>query len=126
MMNEDQKAWVKETLDCTVKELIAQGLFEGIVVEAKPSWAFPGQILIGKIQDKGNQAGFHWFIGGNLPTDCIASSVALTARDAARHFSLKWQLEAGKKGAEGEELARQAEGLYELTDEPGLWKERVG
>lgn len=126
MTNEGQKAWVKETLDCTVKELIAQGLFESVVVEAKPAWAFPGQILIGKIRDKGNQAGFHWFIGGKLPTDCIASSVALTARDAARHFSLKWQLEAAKKGAEGEELARQAEGLYELTDEPDLWKEKVG
>ena len=126
MTNEAQDAWVKETTGRAVKELTAQGVLESVLVEAKPAWAFPGQILIGKVRDQGDRTGFYWFIAGMLPTDCIASSVAPTARDAARHFSLKWQLEAARKGEEGEELARQAEGLYELTDQPELWKERVG
>lgn len=123
MIDEEMKAWVRDTLDRTVKELTTRGLFESVVVEAKPAWVFPGQILIGKIRGQGNELGFYWFIGGNLPTDCIASSVASTPRDAARHFSLKWQLEASKAGADGEELARQAEGLYELADEQSLWTE---
>ena len=126
MTDEDRNTWTRKTLERAVKELTAKGLFEGIVVEAKPAWSFPGQIMIGKIRGQGNQARFYWFIAGNLPTDCIASSTALTARDAARHFSLKWQLEAGKQGAGGEELARQAEGLYELADEPALWDEATG
>ena len=125
MSQEPYQSWIKTTLKQGVRELTRMGLFDDVVVQAKPAWAFPGQILIGKIRGRGNLNEFYWFICGNLPTDCLASNAAVTPRDAARHFSLKWQLDAEKKGLDGEELARQAEGLYELADEPGLWDENV-
>lgn len=120
-IDENLKAWIKEALDGAVKELTGKGYFDGLLVEAKPAWVFPERILIGKIRGQGVQTGFYWFICGDLPTDCIDSSVASAPRDAARYFSLKWQMDAARKGESGHELSEYAEDLYELADEPSLW-----
>ena len=120
---EELKAWIKQRLDEAVHELMKRGVVETIVVEAKPAWVFPFQILIGKIRDRARSNRFDWFICGDVPTDHLNCAAASTPRDAARHFVLKWQLDAARQAEDpGSQLADKAEALYRLVDEPGLWQ----
>ncbi len=141
--NPDQeklKAWIKTQLDIAVWKLIDRGDVESLMVEAKPAWVFPFQILIGKIRAQGKSKEFDWFICGDVPTDSLESTVASTPRDAARHFSMKWQLQAarhqsltGQESTEsepksgqddhGDQLADKAELLYALVDDARLWQQ---
>lgn len=121
---EELKTWIKQRLDEAVHELMKRGVVESIVVEAKPAWVFPFQILIGKIRDRNHSSSFDWFICGDVPTDHLNSAAASTPRDVARHFALKWQLDAARQTEDpGSQLADKAEALYELADEPGLWQQ---
>lgn len=120
-MNEKLKDWVKQQLDATVKDFMEQGVVKGLLVEAKPAWAFPFQILIGKVREREQGDEFSWFICGDLPTDRLDSAQAASPREAARHFALKWQLEAERREPLDEELVRKAESLYELANEDSLW-----
>lgn len=123
-MDEKLDAWIKSSLNDAVKTLSSQGLFDSVVVEAKPAWMLPGQILIGKLRERGEGSAFFWFICGDLPTDSVASSVASDAREAARHFALKWQLDADRRSDDASDLVQRAEALYGLTEEPALWQQR--
>ena len=140
---EELKAWIKKQLDDAVQKLMKQGDVEGLLVEAKPAWVLPFQILIGKIRPQGQTRGFQWCICGEVPTDFLQSSIAITPRDALRHFSMKWQLEAarhhdkvtqGLSGPESEsvrevggvQLSEMAEALYELVDDARLWLQEGG
>jgi hypothetical protein len=81
-----------------------------------------------------------WVISGDFPTDMTVSKVAKDAREAIRHFSLAWQLQAAKLEdsiAEGKielnnmetqtkfvkELINQAESLYEIHNNDKLWEQ---
>jgi len=135
---EQLKAWTKKQLDVAVRKLTNTGGIDSIIVEAKPAWMLPYQILIGKIRAHGQSTDFEWFICGEVPTDSLESTVAPTPREAARHFAMKWQLEAARhqdmtsqeslgteseSGGEdpGEQLAFKAEALYSLVDDARLW-----
>jgi hypothetical protein len=120
-MDEQLQTWVKTQLDQAVKQLMADGVAKGLLVEAKPAWAFPFQILVGKIRDREQSDEYNWFICGDLPTDHIPSSQASSPRDAARHFALKWQLDAARREPLDQELVKRAEALYELVNEDSLW-----
>lgn len=137
---EQLKKWVKDQLNESVRELIEQGLFSSVMVEAKPAWVFPFGLLIGMIREQDQHQGFDWFISGNFPTDTVHSSTASTVRDAARHFALKWQLEAKRledhtddlstenifgddTPNRGAELVERAQSLYELVEQDSLWQE---
>lgn len=144
-MNEDLRnpgkekldTWVKTQLNGAVRSLTDQGIIEGFLVEAKPAWVLPFQILIGKIRGQGTPKEFFWFICGDLPTDFVGSTVASVPRDAARHFALKWQLQATRYQAEenhphssglnqddfDEQLVEKAEALYGLVENEGLWQQ---
>ena len=73
---------------------------------------------------------FYWVICGDLPTDHNTIDVAPNAREAVRHFSLKWQMQAenllqsGDK--EQEQFARllisRAEGLYDMHQQEKVWQ----
>jgi hypothetical protein len=73
-----------------------------------------------------------WVIGGEVPTDHVALSVAKTAREAMRHFSMSWQLKATQIEAEAKgndskmqymhTLIRSAEGVYQLASKDELWQ----
>ncbi len=119
------KPWIKEQIDAAVEYLGKKGAFESAFIEAKPAWTVPRQVLIGKAREHGERTDFRWFICGNLPFDHVGSEAAASPRAAARHFALKWQLDAARMaGAAGEELAQHAEALYALADDDGLWAER--
>lgn len=121
---EQLDAWIKEQMKAAVPALIDLGLAEAAVVEARPAWVFPYTLLIGQCRDRGRSSGFDWFICGDAPLSHVSSEKAATPRDAARHFALKWQLDAARQGDAGEALARQAEALYELVEEDSLWQNR--
>lgn len=135
---EQLKAWTKKQLDVAVRKLTNPGAIDSMIVEAKPAWVLPFQILIGKIRAYGQAKDFEWFICGEVPTDSLGSTAASTPREAARHFALKWQLEAARhqdltaqeslgteleSGEEdpGEQLAFKAEALFSLVDDDRLW-----
>jgi hypothetical protein len=119
--DEELKAWAKRQLDEAVHELMGKGIAGSMLVEAKLAWIFPFTILIGKVREQDQPGRFDWFICGDLPTDYVPSSVASTPRDAARHFALKWQLDADRQDA-GSQLAEKAQALYELVDQSELWQ----
>lgn len=138
---EKLNAWIKTQLNVAVAELTDQGRIESMLIEAKPAWVLPFQILIGKIRAQGESSNFEWFICGDLPTDFLESTVASTPRDVARHFSMKWQLQAarhqamenqGPRGPDSgrdeidSQLPEKAEALYGLVNEPGLWLQKDG
>lgn len=120
--SEKLTAWVREQLHHAVNELMERGAVDSLVVEAKPAWTLPYQLLIGKIRESKQSSTFEWFICGDAPLDHVHSSLAVTPRDAARHFSLKWQLEAARQGGD-HSLAEKAEALYELVDMDALWEQ---
>ena len=79
-----------------------------------------------------------WVITGDLPTDHINGENAKNAREAVRHFSLRWQLKADKLmesvkngtpemgDAErqtqfAELLISRANGLHDLADNDDIW-----
>ena len=123
--NKELAAWIKQQLGSAVHELIDQGVFESVTVEAKPAWVFPFSLLIGRIREDRRSASFYWFICGDGPITHIHSSIAPTPRDAARHFALQWHLDAARKGEEGGALAAKAAALYELVEEHTLWQQGI-
>ncbi len=137
---EELKDWISRTLDTAVQELMDRKIVDVLLAEAKPAWVFPYQILIGKVRERGQVVGHIWFIcGDRIPTDHARSYKASSPREAARHFALKWQLEAaraqqawdrsggkwmpGARSAHGQdELIEQAAGLSELVNVDHLWE----
>ena len=137
---DDVSAWIKEILNESVDELMRRGVVTATLVEARPVWSLPFEIVIGQIRDADDKSTFKWVISGAVPVDHVESAVAATPREAARHFALKWQLDAVryrdpsvqeslgpelKQGWDqlGERLATQAEALFELVETESLWQE---
>ncbi len=133
-------AWIKKQLSAAVRKLMHKGAIDSLIIEAKPAWVLPFQILIGKIRAQGQSKDFVWFICGEIPADSLESTVASTPREAARHFAMKWQLEAARHQDQaapessttkpesdrqdlGEQLSEKAEALYELVEDTRLWSQ---
>ena len=128
--------WAKQTLESAINEVINRGLFDDPFLQARPVWQIGGSLLIAECRAGEDH---YWLIAGNdSPTDLIAGETAVSAREAARHFALKWQLAAEKLKA-GEvatpptlnadelvnkvtHLIRCAESLYELVERPSIWE----
>lgn len=123
---ESALAWTRDTFDKAVLEIIERGVLGGEFVEAKPAWSLPNKLVVGKIRATNETQTFNWVICGHLmPTDHLGSAAAATPRDAARHFSLKWQLDAtrAKDSAVADILIAKAEELYAIVEEDRLWPE---
>ncbi len=121
---ESESAWARTVFDKAVRELIASNLIDIEVFEARPSWTLAKQIVIGQVREINASTLFSWVICGDLPTDHISSDVAATPRDVARHFSLKWQLDATRQTepSASEHLSLKAEQLYELAENEDIWQ----
>lgn len=123
--DESALAWARETFDKAVQVIIDRGVLDGALVEAKPSWALPNKLVVGQVRETNESTGFNWVICGHLmPTDHLGSGVATTPRDAARHFSLKWQLDAtrAKEPSVADILIARAEELYEIVEDDSFWQ----
>lgn len=140
--NEDTlRTWYTGLLDHVVKEMIKLKAVEGIAVQASPVWMVPNEVLMAKVWAVNAESDFVWTLSiDKFLADFIAGSLAATPRDAARHFSMKWQLDAdrlvnvGQKGAASKEaqegiqmyanrLIGYAEAIYELTLRDEQWDE---
>lgn len=91
----EHRAWFKALLDETVQHMLKSGVLASVAIEASPVWMLPGQILISKIWPVAEKSKFIWAISGDaVITDHVPGNVAVNPRDVARHFSLKWQMDA--------------------------------
>lgn len=135
-------AWTKETLDRAVGKFTRLEVFAGEVIEARPVWRLPYSILILQVRDLNDPDAVRWAICGAVPFDHIDAAVAATPLEAARYFSLKWQLDAARyrdpavQGAIGIEknqglgrladaLIQHAHALAELTRDERLWQDSL-
>lgn len=131
--------WTRKTLDRAVEDITSLGVFDGAVVEARAVWSSPGKFMIGQIRVAKEPDTFRWIICGDLPTDHVSSGVASTAREALKHFSLKWHLDAARYADPAarrkfgldetmdwkrmtSQLVAKAEELYELAEDDRLWQ----
>ena len=137
---EEINAWIKKQLNAAVRKSMAKDVIDSLIVEAKPAWVLPFQILIGKVRAQDKPGNFKWFICGEIPTDYLESSVATTPRDAAKNFVMKWQLAAERYEQRtgtnstppssepqpenpGRQLIDHAEALYGLVEDDRLWQQ---
>ena len=121
-MDDELKSWVRHQLDAAVLSFIETELFEDALIEVRPSWTLPLQILIGKVREQGNPTTFRWFICGEVPLDHTCAEAATTPREVIRHFALKWQLDSeALEGDSATTLIEHAESLYPLADDDRLW-----
>jgi hypothetical protein len=135
---EELNSWIKTQLNIAVQKLMKNGNIDSLIVEAKPAWVLPFQILIGRIRAQGQSNEFDWFICGEVPMDYLESTVASSPREAARHFAMKWQLGAARyqelvdqassddaadtsRQDAIEQLVEKSEALYALADDTRLW-----
>ena len=135
------KTWYKKRLDKLVEEMLRSKAVSGAAIDASPVWAAPELVLLAKIWDASQKRNFIWAITGDgVVTDHIAGNVAATPQEAARHFSLKWQMDAERflgmaPGAGSSEkttaqleafskrLVASAELLYDFASRDELWIE---
>ena len=123
-MDDDTTIWMRKLVDLAVRGAGETDLYEDALLEARPEWALPNRLLVGKVREQLNPRAFHWFICGEIPLDFISGDTAATPRDALRYFAMKWQLDAER--AEDEEsaqsLVENAEAIYELADDERFWQ----
>ena len=136
--------WAKAKLDGAARMLREKGVYAGLPVEARVSWTLPHQLLIGKIRRADKPQDFVWVIAGeDIPTDHAEAAIAAEPRDVARHFALKWHLDAARLegldsadgprtrggdvdwGGIGEGLTKRAETLYRFVDDEDIWTRNV-
>ncbi|MBP20027.1 MAG: DUF4826 family protein [Pseudomonadales bacterium] len=134
----DFKTWYRTLLNAVVQEMVRVEAISGENIEAKPSWAIPLRILIGQIRVQGAQE-FIWVISGpDVSTDHIDGNLAASPRDAARHFAMKWQMDAERlntlvkqkaevvnpevdREAFANTLIGYAESLYDIVNNDDFW-----
>lgn len=137
--DETNADWASETLAKALEEMMSAGVISSKLIEARPIWSVPGQVMIGQLREAGEESTFRWLVSGDVPTDQIHSTIAATPREAARHFSLKWQMDAARyeneekrmeitpdERARLSQLARllveRAEWLYDVVEDDRFWQ----
>ena len=135
------ESWYKPLLHHTVKEMVRIKAVTGVAVQAAPAWMLPHEILIAKVWGMNQESDFVWSISiDKFIADYVAGSVAPTPREAARHFSMKWQMDADRLLAMDEnkapvakpdldvkayskQLIQHAETLYDLANRDEAWEQ---
>lgn len=134
---QELKEWVEAQFQGMGRHVAEHRLIDGDRAEGRPMWAMPGKLFIGKVWDKADESNAWWVISGVISPDHLDASVASTARDALRHFCLKWQMQAARleQTAEADDpadqqdwtgiagnLARQAEALFPVVEDDRFWQ----
>jgi len=135
------EAWMKPLLDQTVKEMVRIKAITGAAVQASPAWMLPHEILISKVWAVNAENDFVWSVSiDKFIADYVAGTVAPSPREAARHFSLKWQMDADRLlatqqikapvakpdldvKAYSKQLIKHAETLYDLANRDEAWEQ---
>jgi hypothetical protein len=128
MTQEEQQQWVREQYLVATKYLADKGLVtESVKVEDSRYIVPIFSVWKVTLFDKSKV----WVICGDLPSDHSNESVAPNAREAIRHFALKWQMQAENLlRADTEDqnqfahlLIGRSEGLYKMCEDEKLWGE---
>lgn len=135
------RAWYTNLLNQVVKEMVRLNAVRGGKVQASPVWMLPQEMLIAKVWSVGHESDFIWAISvDKFIADYVAGSIASTPRDVARHFSLKWQMDADRLLAgeaqkappastdkklqeHSKRLIQHAEALYDLCNQDSAWQQ---
>ncbi|AYV14036.1 DUF4826 family protein [Shewanella algae] len=126
-----RQAWVREQFQKANKFLAEKGVIPSKVVPAESRYLAP-YVAMWKIESKQPSHKTYWVMSGDLPSDYVDVSVAATAREALRHFSLTWQLKAENLVQSGatkdttqakfaQLLVSRAESLYKIQEDDKLW-----
>jgi hypothetical protein len=127
MTEEQHQHWIKKQYQLATKYLAEKGVItESVQVE--DSRYFVPLLALWKLTSRdGNK---FWVLCGDLPSDHNSVDVAPNAREALRHFSLKWQMQAEKllqaknetQNEFADSLISRADGLYKLYNDESLWQ----
>ena len=138
--DESPESWYKPLLDKVVAEMIRLKAVTGVAVQANPVWMLPEEILMAKVWSVGHENDFVWTISvDKFIADYVAGSLAESPRDVAKHFSLKWQMDADRILANenkkspienpdekmrnySKQLIQYAETLYDLASRDEAWQ----
>lgn len=98
-------------------------------VAVQDSRYLPPMVAVWKINAMDKQS--YWVISGDLPTDHIALTAAVDAREALRAFSFRWQMKAQQLIDAGVQdqtaadyvnlLVGRAHSLYDLFENEQIW-----
>ncbi|MCL4410172.1 MAG: DUF4826 family protein [Firmicutes bacterium] len=127
--NAEQATWVREHFQKANGYLVEKGLLTDKVLTKECRYLIP-HLAIWKFTLRGSTDKV-WAINGVCPSDYVDAGVAETARDALRHFSLRWQLRADNilNDANADEtqqkfaqlLINHAEACYDIVEREDLW-----
>ncbi len=115
----DVEPWLQRQLDEAVRAASDSGSYDSPILEARSVWSSPFLATICQVREQGSDDRFLWTISGETPTDTLNSQAAATPRAAARHFALKWQLEAAR--SKSDTLADAAEALFIKIEDDSVW-----
>ena len=126
MTADQQQQWIREQYQVATKYLATQGLVTESVVVEESRYLIPF-LSVWKL--KTIDGSYFWVICGDLPSDHNNIDVAPNAREAVRHFSFKWQMQAENllksDDKEQEDFAKllieRAEALYDMYQQEKLW-----
>lgn len=126
LTEQEQQEWVREQYQSATKYLAQKGLITHSVAD-KESRVLVPILAVWKLTMTDNSQ--YWVICGDLPTDYSNIGVAPNAREAIRHFALKWQMQAENLLRANEQdqsqfaqlLISRAEGLYQLYEREDVW-----
>ena len=127
MTDEQQQLWIKDQYQVATKYLAEKGIVTNSVTVEQSRYLVPLLALWKLTALDGKK---FWVLCGDLPNDHCAAEVAPNAREALRHFSLKWQIQAENLlQAENKEqndfahiLIGRADSLYKLYSDESFWK----
>lgn len=133
-MEAKRQEWIREHFQKANKFLAEKGVMPSNVLVDECRYLAPF-VAIWKIESKQPKKQTYWVMSGDLPSDYVEVSVAQTARDAMRHFSMMWQLKAEnlhRSGVTKERtqadfanlLVARAEDLYKMANDEKIWGEQ--
>ena len=127
MTEAEQQQWVREQYQVATKYLAEKGLVTQSVKVEDSRYLIPILAIWKLTLIDGTK---YWVLCGDLPTDHSSIDVAGTAKEALKHFSLKWLMQAENllKANTKEQndfaqlLISRAEGIYNICENEKLWE----
>jgi hypothetical protein len=126
-----RQEWVRTQFQKANRFLAEKGVVPSKVLADESRYLAP-YLAIWKMEAKQPKKQTFWVMSGDLPSDYVDVKVAVTARDAIRHFSMMWQLKAENLHKSGvtkdptqlkfaQLLVSRAESLYKMHQDEKLW-----
>jgi hypothetical protein len=127
MTEAEQQQWTRDQYQVATKYLAEKGIVTDSVQVEESRYLVPLLALWKLTSLEGKK---FWVLSGDLPTDHSNIEVASNARDALKHFSLKWQMQSEnllrsdikEQNDFAHLLISRAEGIYKLCEDDSLWK----